>query len=287
MANTFGASDPTIRSINGHDMAGTTANRPANMTVGEPWYNVTTGNLEIANGVSMNVVGNPPDATGIGTAGLVAGITGSAGADGSGTTAGGAGGAIVDTAGAGGSKTGTGAAAGGAGGSNTQTGGAGGNTASAGANAGGAGGSSALTGGAGGNATAGTGNGGAGGNIALTPGAGGTSAGGTAGVSGSVQILGPTSTPTGAAQVITTGGTVTLPTGGCTKLLNPAAAVTGVIMPAGRMDGDYVELINQSANAITFAVVGTSLVADGVSTPIAANTKLSFRWVASLSKWYH
>jgi hypothetical protein len=287
MANTFGTSDPTVTSINGHDRAYTTANRPTNMTVGEVGFNTTTGQLEVANGVTMNVVGNPPDNVVAGGAGLAGGMTGSAGGVGVLTTAGGAGGAIVDTAGAGGAKTGTGAASGGAGGSNTQVGGAGGNTASSGTDAGGAGGISGLTGGVGGNASAGTGNGGAGGSIPLNPGAGGTSAGGTAGVQGSIQLNGPISSPVTAAQTLASAGTVVLPTTGRNKLLTNAGAITGVILPIGRFDGDDVVLINTAAGSITMAAAGTSRVADGVSCVIPALGKMSFVWSATQSLWYH
>lgn len=287
MAAGFGTSDATITSANGHDLAYTTTNRPANMKVGEIGFNTTTGKLEVATGTKMINVGDVLDTATAGGAGLVNAATGGAGGAGSGTTAGGAGGAITDTGGAGGSKTGTGAAAGGAGGAANQIGGAGGNTASSGTDAGGAGGAAALTGGTGGNATAGTGNGGAGGNIVLTPGAGGTSAGGTSGAQGTISLAGPVSSPVTAAQTLASTNTVTLPTTGIVKLVTNAGAVTGIILPVGRVDGDEIVLMNISANSITMAAAGTSRVADGVSCVIAALTKMSFRWSATQSLWYH
>lgn len=281
----FGTSDPTITSVNGHDLAGTTTNRPTNMKVGETYFNTTTGRLEVANGTKMQNVTDVPDATT--GAGVASGSVGAAGAPGTGTTAGGAGGALNDVGGAGGSKATTGAAAGGAGGAASQVGGAGGNTASSGTDAGGAGGNSGLTGGAGGNATAGTGNGGAGGNVILTPGAGGTSAGGSAGAIGTISFAGPVSTPITAAQTLANAGTVVLPTTGRAKLLTNAGAITGVIMPVGRTDGDEVILVNTAANSITMAAAGTSRVADGVSCVIPALGKISFIWSTTQTLWYH
>ena len=190
IAGTFGTSDSTITSVDGHDRAGTTTNRPANLSVGMIYFNTTTGRVEVANGSTMNNVADVPDSTGTGTAGLANGMTAGAGSAGATTTAGGAGGALTLVSGAGGAKSGTGAAAGGAGGAAALTAGAGGATASSGSNAGGAGGSITITSGAGGNATAGTGNGGAGGSVNIALGTGGTSAGGTAGAAGQFKING-------------------------------------------------------------------------------------------------
>jgi hypothetical protein len=184
----FGTSDSIITSVDGHDRAYTTTNRPTNMSVGMLGYNLTTGRLEIANGGSMNNVGDVSDATGNGIAGGANGSIAGAGSASTGTTAGGAGGAEQIKAGAGGAAAG--AAAGGAGGATTVLGGAGGATASTSTQAGGVGGSVTITSGAGGNATAGTGNGGAAGSVNIALGTGGTSAGGTAGLNGQIQVNG-------------------------------------------------------------------------------------------------
>lgn len=104
---------------------------------------------------------------------------------------------------------------------------------------------------------------------------------------GTTQHNGPTSSPCAAAQTVTTGYTITLPTGGFHQLLTTGGAVTGVILTAGRFDGDKVELLNNSGNSITFAAAGTSNVADGVSAVIAANTKMSLTWSATAAKWFH
>lgn len=165
---------------NGLDMSGTTAHRPTNAEIGQPYFDTTLNTLLVWNGSAWQ---DAADST-------APAINGAAGTTGTGTTAGTTGGAVSLTAGAGGAKTGTGAAAGGAGGAITETAGNGGNTASAGSDAGGAGGSITLTAGTGGNASAGTGNGGAGGSIDLVPGGGGTSTGGTAGARGEVKVNG-------------------------------------------------------------------------------------------------
>ncbi len=86
----------------------------------------------------------------------------------------------------------------------------------------------------------------------------------------SVLATGNTITPTGNAVIFTTGG-----------------AVTGVIMAAGSVDGQEFTILNNSANSITFAAVGTSRVADGASAVIAANTRMTLVWSAAASLWFH
>lgn len=89
------------------------------------------------------------------------------------------------------------------------------------------------------------------------------------------------------AQVITTGGTIN-----CqsikTMRLNPAAAVTGVIMPAGQKDGQPVILINEAtaANTITFAASGTSRVSLGTAVVIAGGASRVLYWDSAANLWY-
>jgi len=212
LSATFGTSDSTITSLDGHDRAGTTTNRPANMSVGMLYFNTTTGRLEVANGATMNNVTDVPDATTTGGAGVANGIVAGAGATGTTTTAGGAGGALTVSGGAGGAKTGTGAAAGGAGGAAAFNSGTGGATANSSTSAGGAGGANSRTAGNGGAATAGTGNGGAGGALTSTSGTGGASTGGTGGAAGAMGFTAGTggASTTGAGGV---GGTITVTSG--------------------------------------------------------------------------
>lgn len=255
--------------LHGHDQSGTTAQRPTNADAGFTYFDTDVNALLTFDGTNW-----------------VAKIASQAGAAGSGTTAGTAGTAASLVAGAGGAKADTGAAVGGAGGAASVVGGAGGATASSGSNAAGAGGGVTLTGGAGGAATAGTGNGGAGGSVTLNPGAGGTTTGGTAGVIGAIVLGGPVRSPVTSAQTLSNGNTITLPTTGKNKLLSNAGAVTGILMTAGRFDGEEVTLINTTANSITFAAVGTSLVANGTSAVIAANTRMTLVYDATSAKWY-
>lgn len=256
--------------LHGHDQSGPTANRPTNADAGFTYYDTDVGALLTFDGTNWVAKARSAD----GTAG-------------SGTTAGTAGNAATLQAGAGGAKADTGAAAGGAGGAVSVVAGAGGATASSGSNAGGAGGAVSITGGVGGAATAGTGNGGAGGSVTLTPGAGGATTGGTAGTIGAIVLGGPVRSPVTTAQTIASSGTITLPTSGRTKLLTTGGAVTGVILTAGRFDGEELNLLNTSANSITFAAAGTSNVADGTSAVIAANTRMSLVWDATSARWYH
>jgi len=115
--------------------------------------------------------------------------------------------------------------------------------------------------------------------------AGGTLPIGT--VNAATVQIGPQSSPCAAAQTVAGAGTITLPANSSNQLLTTAGAVTGVILTAGTVDGQEITLINTSANSITFAAVGTSNVADGVSAVIAANRSLSLVWSATAAKWYH
>jgi hypothetical protein len=70
--------------------------------------------------------------------------------------------------------------------------------------------------------------------------------------------------------------------------VTPAANRTGVILQAGVTPTQEVTVVNNSTSfSITFDVVGTSHVADGVSAVIAANKSMSFIWDSVASKWYH
>ncbi len=82
------------------------------------------------------------------------------------------------------------------------------------------------------------------------------------------------------------GGTITT-SGVGVALLNPAAARTGVIMQAGGFTGQICVVANESAAAksITFDVVGTSNVADGVSNTIWGGQSKVFVWDAGIFAW--
>jgi hypothetical protein len=88
------------------------------------------------------------------------------------------------------------------------------------------------------------------------------------------------------AATIASSGTIT--TAGVDQArVTTSGAVTGVILQAGTYANQACVVVNESANSITFAAVGTSNVADGTSAVIAANRMMVFRWDSGTSKWYH
>lgn len=87
------------------------------------------------------------------------------------------------------------------------------------------------------------------------------------------------------ALVLTGSGTIT-PTAPVYRL-NPSSAVAGIVMAAGTYTGQRVSLVNTSAFSVTFAAVGTSNVADGVSAVIAPLTDMTLVWDSVGLKWYH
>ncbi len=298
---------------------GTGAGGAASVTGG------TGGVGDTGNGGAASLVGGASStgATGAGGAVAVTGApaTSTNGAGGAVTTTGGAGvgtgagGANTQVAGAGGATgaggnfaltSGRGGSTSGAAGTMILTAGAGGASATvdggasslvggaSGAGATGSGGAVNVTGGAasstngtGGNVnvTGGAGNGNLnGGNVVIAPGA----KGGT-GVIGFISAAGPLLSPVTAAQAISGNGqTITLPTTGRNKLLSSNASYTGLIISAGRWDGEEVELLHNTAtNTLTFAVAATSNVADGASAIIQPFTRMRLVWDATSARWYH
>lgn len=89
------------------------------------------------------------------------------------------------------------------------------------------------------------------------------------------------------AAVVATGGTIT--TAGVTVArVNPGAAVTGVILEAGSLDGQVCTVVNTSASAdsVTFAAAATSNVASGTSAVIAGVTGQMFVWSEAAALWF-
>lgn len=101
-------------------------------------------------------------------------------------------------------------------------------------------------------------------------------------LSGGTVCLGQSAT----APALATSGTITTAGVGEARVA-PTGNVTGVILQAGTVAGQQCEVVNESAFTVTFAIVGTSNVADGTSAVIAANRKMSFTWDSATSKWYH
>jgi len=91
----------------------------------------------------------------------------------------------------------------------------------------------------------------------------------------------------------TTGSTIAIPTFTGTPAkqqlkvyVQPAGNITGVILGPGTTDGQEFTIINDSAFSITFDVRATSRVADGVSTPVAANRAARFTWSTPGAAWF-
>lgn len=68
----------------------------------------------------------------------------------------------------------------------------------------------------------------------------------------------------------------------------PGGAVTGIILAAGTYPTQEITVVNEStaANSVTFAAVGTSFVADGVSSVIAGLNARRFQWDSATSTWF-
>lgn len=254
---------------------------------------VTAGAAASTNGAGGAITITSGAGAGTGAGGALTSTIGAGGATG-------AGGNYALTAGRGGSTSGAAGTAiitaGAGGASATVTGGvaqlvAGASGAGATGNGGAAsliGGAAASTNGTGGaaNVTGGAGTGTAsGGNIVLTTGAAG---GGGSSTVGKISLASPTSSPVATVQVIANGATITLPTGGTNQLITSSAgAVTGIIMTAGRFDGETVTLIKTDAGSATFATSGTSHVADGTGAVLATATRMTLVYDAGSSLWYH
>lgn len=88
------------------------------------------------------------------------------------------------------------------------------------------------------------------------------------------------------AVAIASSGTVA--TYAAVSRLNPAAAVTGLIMAVGVYEGQICTVVNEAAVGFTaaFAVQATSNVADGASKPISGLSSRTFVWDAAQSLWF-
>jgi hypothetical protein len=93
---------------------------------------------------------------------------------------------------------------------------------------------------------------------------------------------------TTAPQTLATGNTITLTPNKGVMLVTTAAAVTGIILPAGTVSGQNITIVHEgaAANTITFAAAGTSNVADGVSDVITGPSAREFQWVSATALWY-
>jgi hypothetical protein len=94
-------------------------------------------------------------------------------------------------------------------------------------------------------------------------------------------VLSESASPT----TLTNGATMTW-TGPAMVTVSAAGNITGLILAAGTVGGQALIVINESAFTLTFAVAGTSHVADGTSDVIAALTARKFVWDSNTSLWY-
>ena len=89
------------------------------------------------------------------------------------------------------------------------------------------------------------------------------------------------------SNAVATGGTITT-AGVSSARVNPAGAVTGVILQAGTVAGQEVWVVNEAAaaNTVTFAAAGTSNVADGASSALAGVVARKFVWDSVAALWF-
>lgn len=88
------------------------------------------------------------------------------------------------------------------------------------------------------------------------------------------------------AAAVVLAGSGTISTTASYVQVAPAANVAGIILAAGAYDGQQVTVVNSSAFTVTFAIAGTSHVADGTADVIAATTARLFFWSANTGLWY-
>lgn len=84
---------------------------------------------------------------------------------------------------------------------------------------------------------------------------------------------------------LTNGATITHNNAGAVITTN-GGAVTGIIVQAGTIHGQSLTILNNTANTVTMAAVGTSNVAGGVAAIVPANAALNLIWNAIDSRWY-
>jgi hypothetical protein len=90
------------------------------------------------------------------------------------------------------------------------------------------------------------------------------------------------------AQAITANGQTIIVNSQNKVVLTTAlgAGVTGLIVQKGSADDQDLILLNNSAQSMTFAAVGTSNVQGGTGTSVAAGAAKEFSWDASTSAWW-
>lgn len=91
--------------------------------------------------------------------------------------------------------------------------------------------------------------------------------------------------PSSVNSSLVTGSTISTTTTGIARV-NPSAAVTGIILQAGTINGQLCYVENQSAYLITFATSGSNVAdASGGLSQVQPNTIRAFEWNSGLSEW--
>jgi hypothetical protein len=112
-------------------------------------------------------------------------------------------------------------------------------------------------------------------------------------VTGSTRYTGIERKGMAARTVPVTGGTLT-PTSDIIRI-NPAGAITGILVGAGTGDGgaaagaaQVLTIVNESAFTVTFAAYNgtTACILDGVSNPMPATSARSWTWDPAAGAWY-
>jgi len=91
----------------------------------------------------------------------------------------------------------------------------------------------------------------------------------------------------GTLQAVDTGGTITADGQFVTLVgTSTAADKTGIILAKGSVNSVIKLFVNTSANLLTFAVAGTSFVADGANVAIAGGHMLLMYWSPAAQLWF-
>lgn len=91
--------------------------------------------------------------------------------------------------------------------------------------------------------------------------------------------------PGGAAIDPGNGGTISTAAQSVVRL-NAATTETNIVLANGTMSGQLFVVINEGSNTASFAIAGTSHVADGVGDMIAPATARAFFWDANTLLWF-
>jgi hypothetical protein len=109
-------------------------------------------------------------------------------------------------------------------------------------------------------------------------------AGALLGINGTITLA-----QSSGVQTIANGSTISVSSSGSQVGVNrvtESGPVTGVIMSAGAASGQVAIVLNEGSNAITFAIPGTSNVANGASVSVNMAIAKVFVWDSITALWY-